>query len=484
MILGKSAQPHYSYMKKTIKKLLLVIPLLFSISACDNTDNVSFDKEIKIDTKDLGFEGCGELGPFNVNFNLEDYATVEDQPNINKAKIALLFGANICAHSKVLFPDTNPNSEIDDFALFNQLGLEEQKEYYTNVPNDDSDVAHVEMGHHFVKKDGKKYDIVFCSIRDSSFGNSWISNLDIGYDDASYYEKTGNHPEWTDKENHKGFDVSTNRVMGFIEQYISGIKSEKTQQILYLFGHSRGGAISNLVAKKMIDKGHEVVAYNMGSPFTTTSSDTSNSKYSHIYNYVNQVDAITSIPSAQWGFKRYGTDIRFDVRNYKEQFKQYTGQDLPEYGEESVIVKLLSSLCDSRDKIYVIDEKFTLETSKPFDTQEKVDNYIQKYKDKFEEGFTHLQRHLRFDVTKNSDDKFVVSVVSCPGLLSDLIGAGIARYSLNYAFQTLALQYYSILSFYAKFAGIDNIMSLRDTIDSKALAFAHFFQSYVAYFNA
>ena len=145
MILGKSAQPHYSCMRKTIKKLLLVIPLLFSISACDNTDNVSFDKEIKIDTKDLGFEGCEVLGPFNVNFNLEDYATIEDEPNINKAKIALLFEANICSYSKVLFPDTNPNNKVDDFALFNQLGLEDQKEYYTSVSNDDSDVAHVEM---------------------------------------------------------------------------------------------------------------------------------------------------------------------------------------------------------------------------------------------------------------------------------------------------------------------------------------------------
>ncbi len=471
-------------MKKIVKTLLLVTPLLFSTVACDNTDNVNVEKEIKIDTKDLGIEGCGELGPFNVTFNLEDFVTIEDEPNINKAKIAMLFSANICLNSKVLVTGANPNNIAGDFALFNHFGLEKLRNRSTENKGEDADVTHVEMGHHFVKKDGKKYNVIFCSIRDSSVKNSWKSNLDVGYDSASYYEKTGEHPEWTDKENHKGFDVSANRTMSFIEEYLSEVKSGKTPQIIYIFGHSRGGAISNLVAKKMIDKGHEVVAYTLASPFTSTSTETSNPKYNHIFNYVNVVDPITSMPSAQWGFKRFGQDIRFDIRNYKEQFKQFTGQDLPEYEEESIIVNLLSSFCDSRDKSYVFDEKYTLDVSKPFDTQEKVDDYIQKYKNKFDGIFVHLQKYLRFDVNKNDDDKFVVSVVSCSALLSDMIGVGINAYGLNYAFQTLTLQYYSILSFYAKFAGIDNIMALKDTIDFKAIAFAHFFQSYVTYFNS
>ena len=471
-------------MNKFVKTSLLIISLLFTVTGCDNTDNVSVEKEMSIDTSGLGVEGCGTVGPFNVSFNLEDYATIEDEPNINKARIALLFAANICNYSQINVSGAVPLDQAMGYVrLFARFELEDIRDYVISSNSGDADTSYIQIAHHFIKTNKKKYDIVFCSVIDSSILSTWESNTDVGYDNESYYSKAGQCVEWTEKENHKGFDVSANRTVTTIEEYLSSIKSRKTPQILYLFGHSRGGAISNLAAKKLIDKGHNVVAYTMASPLTTTSSEASNPKYNHIFNYVNAVDTFTHIPSADWGFKRYGQDIHFDIRNYKEAFKQYTGLDLPEYEDSSIVETLLNSTCESRELAYVFDEKYTLDTSKELDDQAAVDKYIENYKKKFSTSFESLQSYVRFDVT-TVDGKFVVKAIGCPALLSQLIGIGIAAYSLKYAFSTLALQYYSIISVYAKVAGIDNVMSLKDSVDTKSITFAHFYQSYGSYFFA
>ena len=466
-------------MKSKIKISLLIIPLLFSVAACDDTDNVSVEREMTIDTSGLLVEGAGNVGPFNVSFNLEDYVTIEDEPNVNKARIAMLFAANICTYSSIITSGAKEFDQVTGYVrLFSRFELKDIREHQVKK---DADYTHVQMAHHFIKSHGKKYDICFFAIQDSSYMKSWESNLDVGYDDTSYYEKTSNHSEWTEKENHKGFDVSANRTVTLIENYLSEIKHGKTPQILYIFGHSRGGAIANLTAKKMIDNGYEVAAYTAASPLTTTSSEASNPKYKHIFNYVNAVDDFTQIPPASWGFKRFGTDICFDIRNYSEQFKLYTGQDLPSYSDDSFIATLFASASPSREQAYVFDEKYTIETSKAFDTQEKVDKYIEDYKNRFDGSFVSLKSFVRFDVTTNSNDKFVVNVVACPGLLSHMVGLGIGAYGLNNAFTTLTIQYYSIISFFAKLAGVDNVMSLKDTISGRDIAFAHFFQSYMTY---
>ncbi len=467
-------------MKRIIKTSLLIIPLLFSVTACDSASNVLVEKEMTIDTSGLNIDGCGDVGPFNLRFNLEDYATIGDEPNIDLARLAMLFDANICVYSKVNVSGDNDLDHAKDYErLFAHFDLKDIKSFEVNS---DADCTHIEVAHHFIKSNKKKYDIVFCSIHDSSMYQAWESNLDVGYDDASYYEKTGEHSEWTEKENHKGFDVSANRTISLLQSYLNTIKSGKTPQILYIFGHSRGGGIANLAAKKLIDKGYEVAAYTSASPLTTTSSEVSNPKYNHIFNYVNDVDVITHIPPASWGFKRFGKDIHFDIRNYPEQFKAFTGQDLPSYEDHSFIEQLFESACSSRELVYAFDEKYTVETSKAYDTQEKVDKYIEDYKNKFSGGFASLKQFVRFDVTTNSDNKYVVKVIACPGLLSHMIGIGIATYGLNSAFTTLAIQYYSIISFFAKLAGVDNVLSLRDSISAKGVAFAHFYQSYGTYF--
>lgn len=458
----------------------------FALSACQKAENVSFEKQMTIDASNLGIDVATEIGPMQIKFNLEDYAKIEDEPNMDKAKLSILFASTIGSYSRVKVNEEGYKADIFDGyeRIYNYFQLQDLQEYVTLVDDDQYDTSKIQMGHHLVKSNGIKYDIVFCTLLDSSNNSSWASNFDMGYDNESYYSKTGQHPEWTEKENHKGFDVSANRALGKIENYLSHYKKGKTQQIVYIFGHSRGGAVGNLVAKKLIDKGHTVVAYTCASPLTTMSSTYNDAKYNHIFNFVNDVDPITVLPSVGWGFKRFGKDYHFDVRNCLESFKQYTGQDLPEFTNVSMISNLLAGLCPSRADAYTFNTKFTIATSKALDDQAAVDKFIKEQKDKFSGPFKSLQSFLRFDVTNNDAGKYIVNVVSCAALMSQLVGIALATFGLSNAISSVALSYYSIISVYAKLVGIDNPMSLRDEFDAKSLAYAHYYYSYVAYLFA
>ena len=460
--------------------------LSFSLSACQKAENVSFEQSMTIDGSNLNLDVANDVGPFNVKFNLEDFATIEDEPNINKAQISLLFAATISEHARVKVNEDGYKPDVFGGyeRMYNYFNLQDLQDYVIVEDSDSYDISRIQMAHHLVKVNGNTYDIVFCTLVDSSNNLTWASNFDMGYDDDSYYLKTGQHPEWTEKENHKGFDITANRCVTKIEDYLSHQKRAKTQQITYIFGHSRGGATANLTAKKLIDKGHTVVAYTSASPFTTTSSEYNNEKYKHIFNYVNDVDPITILPSSAWGFKRFGQDIHFDVRNYAESFKKYTGEDLPEFIDTSMISTLLGGLCEERKDAYVFDEKFTIATSKELDDQAAVDKYINEQKNRFTSSFKSLQSFLRFDVTTNENNKYIVNVVSCGALMSHLIGLALATFGFNSSISSLVISYYSIISVYAKAVGIDNPLALRDDFDAKSVAYAHFYHSYVSYIFA
>ena len=474
-------------MNRIIKSSLLLIAIFFSLSACGDSGNISFEKEVVLDTKDMNVDGCGDIGPFTVSYNFDDYLTFEDTPNIEKAKVSLLFSANINLYTKVKIDDSafSPSKLDGYYDLFTYFGFTDIDEKLIKFNTDSTDLSKIQIGHRFAKRGGKKYDVIFCAIIDSGILDGWESNFHIGYDDQSYYEKTGEHPEWTEKDNHKGFDVTANRCVTTIEQYLLSKKERKTQQILYIFGHSRGGAVSNLVAKKMIDKGYETCAYAAAAPQTTTSSDYSNPKYNHIFNYVNDVDAICNMPPKELAFKRFGQEIHFDVRNYKESFKTYVGIDLPEISDTNPISRILSASCSKREDLYKLDENLIITQPKTLADQEAADEYIQEQKDKFRGSFKSLQGLIGFKQTTTSGNKISVTVITCPAMVAHLLGCGIAAYGLSAsAFTTIFVQYYSVVSAFTSLAGYSSPIQVRDEFDTQSFMFCHFYQSYVAYYCA
>ena len=179
--------------------------------------------------------------------------------------------------------------------------------------------------------------IVAVVIRGTTGLEEWSSNMDVGD------TREGTSGDWTDLNHHKGFDITANRILREIDNYIrTQIKNTTwadTEITYWVTGHSRGGALANLVAADLIEKGERVFAYTFASPATTvcaecknanrgqcmgyTSCKSRDAKYDSIFNIVNEDDFISYFPLKQWYFTRYGkTSTNLSIHSgYKNEWE-------------------------------------------------------------------------------------------------------------------------------------------------------------------
>ncbi len=125
----------------------------------------------------------------------------------------------------------------------------------------------------------------------ASVGAEWYSNFHIGTGDT-----------------HAGFLSASLFAKEALENYISSLRINKADSIITLTGHSRGGAVANLLAKALIDSGEykEVCAYTFASPNTTRDKNAQGTIYNSIYNIQNPEDFVCFIPLESWGYTKYG----------------------------------------------------------------------------------------------------------------------------------------------------------------------------------
>lgn len=190
----------------------------------------------------------------------------------------------------------------------------ENVEYHNIVSKtagvDDDDTTNMTIGSKLFDFGGKEYRIIMAAFEGSAGEDTWISNFDIGSDSKNYYDATGDHPEWTNKNNHKGFDVTINRATDEINKYVNNLGDSSSVIKKYFFaGHSRGAGLVNVLAAKYADDSKNVLAYTFGTPMTTIVSQSKASSYKNIYNVINKDDFVSVMPLAKWGFRRYGKDI-------------------------------------------------------------------------------------------------------------------------------------------------------------------------------
>lgn len=218
----------------------------------------------------------------------------------------------------------------------------------------DNHISEICIGHQEVTYNGVTKDIVAVIIRGTNGTvEEWASNFDLGsteelstynfwndfgrsdssgFDDALNYLLENNMDElnafsdWKRSDNHKGFDISTNRILRYINSYVNKyVDNEKAT--FWITGHSRGAAIANLLASYLIDNNEEVYCYTFACPGTTTDLTCHDSKYNCIFNIINSDDFVPQIPTLDWGFGRYGIDKILSLGNdYKTEWNNMTGK--------------------------------------------------------------------------------------------------------------------------------------------------------------
>ena len=138
----------------------------------------------------------------------------------------------------------------------------------------------------------KRLVLVLCRGTDSSL--EWKSNFAIG--DGTF---------------HYGFQQAAQEVYRELTEYLSGMYENGLSPedfIIWTTGHSRGAAVSNLLAGYYLPNvftASQVYCYTFATPNVVRSG---NIARSNIHNYILGGDVVARVPLNEWGFGRYGTN--------------------------------------------------------------------------------------------------------------------------------------------------------------------------------
>lgn len=262
-------------------------------------------------------------------------------------------------------------------SLMEYTGFKDVKRSYLGDKYKDNHLVQFNYGYKKLKKDGATKYLVPIIIRGTSGGKEWISNFTIG--------KSGEH---------YGFNTAASRVIAEIQAYLKEHNIDSKNAIIWVTGHSRGGGVSNLVAKAMVDKNYNVFAYTFAAPAVTQESSKSNAKYSHIFNIINADDFVPCLPLSKWGFGLYGTVKETKLKeSQKIVFETRTGKTYLALNNSSLknLISSLEEVSATRSNCYFYTcachsssgkktGKSITNTYRKSYTKKDIENAIKKYK--------------------------------------------------------------------------------------------------------
>ena len=228
---------------------------------------------------------------------------------------------------------------------------------------DKDDQTEVLVGHRKIIYNGIENEVIVAAVRGTNGTNAeWSSNFDVGADTAAYYSATGySHPDWKDKINHKGFDVTANRVMQRLSAYIAQYVEPTARKNILITGHSRGAAIANIIGKCYEDDPlYNSYTYTYATPNNTTAAN--RSSYKTIFNIINEDDMIPYLPLDSWGFGNYGSTRSISVRDYyggnssvHGSWEWLTGYDYVSDSGTQRTLNAFAKIASAREELYVLD---------------------------------------------------------------------------------------------------------------------------------
>lgn len=145
--------------------------------------------------------------------------------------------------------------------------------------------------------------LVFVGIR-GTYGAEWLSNFNV----------LGRAQD----PDHRGFKAAEQEVAQAVRAYVRELALDPSDTRILVTGHSRGGAIANLLAADLNDPDEDepmlapstgIYAYTFAAPCATRADERHDEAFGNIFNVVNEADIVTQLPLASWGYGRYGSTI-------------------------------------------------------------------------------------------------------------------------------------------------------------------------------
>lgn len=186
--------------------------------------------------------------------------------------------------------ETIPNPKLTN--LLNQLGFSDYQSWDVSSEQDGHSMG-TTIGH---KTLASGQELVVVAPRNYNYMTEWLSNFNTG--------TTGDHA---------GFNESADFIVSHLNQYLSDRNLEDYK--LWIVGYSRGGAVVDLVAKKINDnltdydlQSDDFYAYTFGAPRASLTE----TKYQNIHDVKDGNDLLLGyvFPEA-WGF--YNTGVYEEI---------------------------------------------------------------------------------------------------------------------------------------------------------------------------
>lgn len=224
---------------------------------------------------------------------------------------------------------------------------------YSIVIEENFDREHTVTDNDFVryviaKKEGVVYNgetyTIFCvPIQGTKTSYDWNSDFNIGRG-----------------ENHEGFYTAHNEIMRDLYDELAKV-NDPSHTIVWTMGHSRGAAVSNIVAGELtagysagsngnggdldfsglVSPDH-IYSYNFAVPFISKSSIVRDTNFRNIFNFINGDDVVPTVPLESWGYGRYGVteDLRInDKSNVSHRCNDIMGK--PYAGTHDTVIYLV-----------------------------------------------------------------------------------------------------------------------------------------------
>lgn len=244
--------------------------------------------------------------------------------NSELSKLSILFAAEIYSgHTLALSDSTGTNTATGTSitAVMDYFGMENTTSVSLDTIYTDNHLSEVAMGYHNVAVGGELKTILAVTVRGTNATiEEWSSNCDIG--DLS--TDTADD-DWLNPLNHKGFDITANRIMREMEKYIDQQNLDRDAIVYWVTGHSRGAAISNIIGANLEKDGKTAFTYTFAAPNCTL--DTEAHSYTSIFNVINEDDFVPCLPMEYWGYTTYGraTTTASIKDSYEKEWENLTG---------------------------------------------------------------------------------------------------------------------------------------------------------------
>jgi len=306
--------------KRRSLSLLLALVMLLSVTVLslgDNSEAVYYtvgesDYLLQMGTVVVNTDFGSQRG--NTQYFYSDGYFAED---------ATRYNTHLAAMSMVLEGTANYNGYSSQAANFlGKLGFGRfaPNDAFKNGTNSIDSIGYLLASKTMTYADGTPTGktIVAVVTRGAYYGKEWANNFLLGASGES-----------------AGFYNAGEQVMQGLNTYLAGMDTSSV--IFWLVGHSRGGAVSNQVGRRLIaEKGisqSSVYAYTSGTP----KSGVAGGSYPSLHCITNANDLVTWVAPSGYGFARYtaeGSDHQIEglvgTEEYIRQFEKLTKADFEE----------------------------------------------------------------------------------------------------------------------------------------------------------